>query len=150
MDLATIQKKWSASTTNVAGIPNTNNKAYLEEYMDGQGYTDLMYQSNSNTTYAAGYARSRKITIGEKEYVGYVGSTGEWIKIMEYDADIIEAFNALSLSFSGSTSTRTMLTSCQYSDTSAWIFTFTASGFSTFGGFMKTSNGFLKVLFKYE
>lgn len=150
MDTVTTQKRWSSSSSNISGIPNSSSYGSLGDYMDGQTYTDKMYALSSSTNYAAGYARSRKITIDGKEYVGYVGSTGEWSKIMEYNDDVLAAFSAIGLSFSGSTSSRNMLTSCQYSNSMAWRFTFTSSGFGSFGSISKTTNGYLKVLFKYE
>lgn len=150
MDLEIASKRWAQSSTNVSDVPNFNSSANVRNYMDGQTYTDKMYALSSSTSYAAGYARSRKITIDGTEYVGYVGSTGEWAKIMDYDDDIMSAFTKLGKSFSGSTQSRNIWTSCQYSNYNAWRFSFTSSGLGSFGNTSKTSSAYVKALFKYE
>ena len=150
LDLEIASKRWTQSSSNVSNVPNFNNSNNLRNYMDGQAYTDRLYALSSSTNYAAGYARSRKITINGTEYAGYVGSTGEWSKIMDYDDDIMSAFTKIGKSFSGSTQSRNIWTSCQYSNYNAWRFSFTSSGLGSFGSTSKSSSAYVKALFKYE
>lgn len=151
LDLEIASKRWTQSTSSsVSGVPTFTSTNNISQYMDGQSYTDSMIARTSSTTYAAGYARSRKITINGTEYVGYVGSAGEWQAVMSYDDDIMAAFTKLGKSFSGSTSSRNIWTSCQYSKSNAWRFSFTSSGFGGFGNTSKTSSAYVKALFKYE
>ena len=150
LDLEIASKRWTQSSSNVSNVPNFNNSNNLRNYMDGQSYTDRLYALSSSTNYAAGYARSRKITIGGTEYVGYVGSTGEWSIIMDYDNDIMSAFTKIGKSFSGSTQSRNIWTSCQYSNYNAWRFSFTSNGLGSFGSTSKSSSAYVKALYKYE
>ena len=149
LDLEIQSTGWINSTSSsISGIPTFTSD--VSQYMDGQSYTDSMIAKTSSTSYAAGYARSRKITINGTEYVGYVGSTGEWLAIMDYDDNIIAAFARLGKSFSGSMGMRAIWTSCQYSKSNAWVFFFTPSGFDRFNNQSKTSSAYVKALFKYE
>lgn len=150
IDLDVQSKRWHSSNSNISGVPAFTNANNVGNYKDGQAYTDLMYAKSSSVSYAAGYARSRKITIAGVEYVGYLGSTGEWQALMAYDDDIMAAFSKLGKSFSGSTSSRNIWTSCQYNNSNAWRFSFTSSGFGSFGSTTKTSSAYVKVLFRYE
>ena len=150
LDLEIASKKYYSSTGNISGVPLFSNSSNLLSYMDGQSYTNTLYSKSTSTNYAAGYARSRNITIAGTQYVGYVGSTGEWSKIMDHDNDIMAAFTALGKSFSGSTSSRNILTSCQYNNYNAWRFSFTTNGLGTFGAISKTTNGYVKAIYKYE
>lgn len=150
LDLEIASKRWTQSSSNVSNVPNFNNSRNLRNYMDGQSYTDRLYSLSTSTNYAAGYARSRKITIGGTQYVGYVGSTGEWSIIMDYDNDIMSAFTKIGKSFSGSTQSRNIWTSCQYSNYNAWRFSFTSSGLGSFGSTSKSSSAYVKALYKYE
>lgn len=150
LDLEIASKRWTQTSSNVSNVPNFSNSNDLRKYMDGQSYTDRLYSLSSSTTYAAGYARSRKITIGGTQYVGYVGSTGEWSIIMDYDNDIMSAFTKIGKSFSGSTQSRNIWTSCQYSNYNAWRFSFTSSGLGSFGSTSKYSSAYVKAMFKYE
>ena len=150
LDLEIASKRWGASYTSISNVPTFTSTNDVGKYNDGQTYTDAMYANNSSTSYAAGYARSRKITIADVEYVGYVGSTGEWQALMAYYDDIMSAFAALGKSFSGSTSSRNIWTSCQYNNSNAWRFSFTSSGFGSFGSTSKTSSAYVKAIYKYE
>ena len=151
LDLEIASKRWTQSTSSsVSGVPTFTSTNNISQYMDGQSYTDSMIARTSSTTYAAGYARSRKITINGTEYVGYVGSAGEWQAVMSYDDDIMAAFTKLGKSFSGSTYSRNIWTSCQYSNSNAWRFSFTSSGFGSFGNTSKSSSAYVKALYKYE
>ena len=150
LDLEIASKRWYSSGQSISDVPTFTNQNNIQLYMDGQAYTDVMVAKNSSTNYAAGYARSRKITINETEYVGYVGSAGEWQALMVYDDDIMAAFTKLGKSFSGSTSSRNIWTSCQYNNSNAWRFSFTSSGFGSFGTTSKTSSAYVKALYKYE
>lgn len=150
LDLEIASKRWYSSGSNITNVPAFTSQNSLGSYNDGQAYTDLMYARSSSTNYVAGYAKSRKIIISGIEYVGYVGSTGEWQAIMAYDDDIMAAFTKLGLSFSGSTQSRNIWTSCQYNNLNAWKFSFTSSGFGSFGSTSKTSSAYVKALYKYE
>lgn len=150
IDLEIASKRWYSSSTTISNVPSFSSSSSVGSYNDGQAYTDTLVSMNSSTTYAAGYARSRKITIASVEYVGYLGSTGEWQKLMTYDDDIMAAFSALGGSFSGSTSSRNIWTSCQNSRSNAWRFTFSSTGFGSFGSTSKTSSAYVKALYKYE
>lgn len=150
IDLEIASKRWYSSSTTISNVPSFSSSSSVGSYNDGKAYTDTLVSMNSSTTYAAGYARSRKITIASVEYVGYLGSTGEWQKLMTYDDDIMAAFSALGRSFSGSTSSRNIWTSCQNSRTNAWRFTFSSTGFGSFGSTSKTSSAYVKALYKYE
>ena len=150
LDLEIASKRWYSSGQSISDVPTFTNQNNIQLYMDGQAYTDVMVAKNSSTNYAAGYARSRKITINETEYVGYVGSAGEWQALMVYDDDIMAAFTKLGKSFSGSTSSGNIWTSCQYNNSNAWRFSFTSSGFGSFGTTSKTSSAYVKALYKYE
>lgn len=150
IDLEIASKRWYSSSTTISNVPSFSSSSSVASYNDGQAYTDTLVSMNSSTSYAAGYARSRKITIASVEYVGYLGSTGEWQKLMTYDDDIMAAFSALGRSFSGSTSSRNIWTSCQNSRSNAWRFTFSSTGFGSFGSTSKTSSAYVKTLYKYE
>ena len=151
IDLEAKNIKWSSKNTAIDGIPISTSTSKLKDYKDGKVYTALMLQEESSSTYAAGYAMSRKITIKDVEYVGYIASTGEWSVIMEYDNDVVSAFASIGINFIGTASSRNFWTSVQSSDTQAWRFAFNANGgFTKFSTNNKTSFSYVRTVYKYE
>lgn len=143
--------KWTSSSVSIEGVPITTSQSTAKGYMDGQTYTRLMLDYTTSKDYAAGYAASHKISIGDKSYTGYVASLGEWAVLMEYDDAIASAFATIGYSFIGTANSRNFWTSTQYNSSLSWRLSFNKNGgFASFSSHAKISYAYVRPVYKYE
>lgn len=124
-----VSKAWSATnTTDLSDVSNTT------DTFDGINNTDTLCSLDNTTTYAAGYARSKSITFGEKTLNGYLGSVGEWNLLNKYRTAFNNALVTVNSSLANTPSSVTyfyMWTSTEYSSNQAYcISSYMRSGFS--------------------
>lgn len=151
LDLDSKSLRWTSSSVKVDGIPATSSSSVAESYMDGLLYTQYMLDFNASKDYAAGWASSHNITVGNKTFTGYIASLGEWDVLMEYDDAITSAFKAIGANFIGTATTRTFWTSMQFNASLSWRLSFSKNnGFTGFSSHAKISYAYVRPVYKYE
>lgn len=75
--------------SNISGVKNSDAKATVKTYFNGQTETDAIIANASNST-AASYCKNFIFPNGQN---GYMGAGGEWWTCLTYKAEIAEALS---------------------------------------------------------
>lgn len=149
-DLQLISKQWGTSEETI-GVPLAKTLEDAQLLMDGQYYTQCLLNMSDSQNYIAGYANSRRLTIKNNEYIGYVASVGETVVLMEYDNDIQSAFTSIGLDFVNNNAFLNIATSNQSQATTMWFYRFEKdAGFVQIRTASKVARLYVRAVFKYE
>lgn len=144
-------KAWNSTGGFVQEIPSADSSDDASKYTDGVEYTNILYNESPSTTYAAGYANSFTITIGEKTLTGYVGSSGEWAEALRLYEDVLAAAALVNLDLVGNYDTSFFWSSVQYGEANAWrAFWRNKSNQFYLASYSKKNTGKVLPFFKYE
>lgn len=75
--------------SNIAGVNNSDSKATVRTYFNGEAETDAIINNASNST-AATHCKNFIFPNGQQ---GYMGAGGEWWTVLSNKADVITAIN---------------------------------------------------------
>ena len=76
--------------SNIAGVNNSDSKAAVKTYFNGEAETDSII-ANAASSIAASYCKDYIFPNGQQ---GYMGAGGEWWTVLSYKNDIISAMKA--------------------------------------------------------